>query len=157
MPPDISQMTPEERAERLYDRVMALNERGRDDSVRVLRADGDAGLLRCSARSTPTSATTSGASPQSRATQETAQGAGRHHSRDSATASARTAPRCRRRAASRRSELHETRYLRRFVAAEPAERAKQLPEYQQHDNEIDAGSPKFARAERLANPNEQRS
>jgi hypothetical protein len=31
----------------------------------------------------------------------------------------------------------ETSYLRRFVAAEPAERAKQLPEYQQHANEID--------------------
>src|SRR5690349_23871155 len=33
-PPDISQMSPEERAERLYDRVMALNERGSADSVR---------------------------------------------------------------------------------------------------------------------------
>ena len=31
----------------------------------------------------------------------------------------------------------ETSYLRRFVAAAPAERAKQLPEYQQHATEID--------------------
>jgi uncharacterized protein HemY len=32
----------------------------------------------------------------------------------------------------------EAAYLRRFVAAEPSERAKQLPEYQQHVTEIDA-------------------
>src|SRR5262249_61355078 len=33
--PDISRMTPEQRAERLYDRVMALSERGRTDSVQL--------------------------------------------------------------------------------------------------------------------------
>ncbi|HKP14483.1 MAG TPA: hypothetical protein VJT85_00395, partial [Gemmatimonadaceae bacterium] len=32
--PDISQMTPEQRAERLYDRIMAAHEAGKQDSVR---------------------------------------------------------------------------------------------------------------------------
>ena len=32
----------------------------------------------------------------------------------------------------------QTTYLHRFAAAAPAERAKQLPEYQQHVTEIDA-------------------
>ena len=33
--PDISQMTPEERAERLYDRMMSAFEHGRMDTVRM--------------------------------------------------------------------------------------------------------------------------
>jgi Double zinc ribbon len=135
-PPDISRMTPEERAERLYDRVMSLNERGRTDSVRffapmamqayvmlgALNADqrydlgriaavsGDEGVARAEADSILAS------QPQHLLGLMLAADAARLRG-DSKT---------------------EGTYLRRFTAAVPAERAKQLPEYQLHAAEIDA-------------------
>lgn len=135
-PPDISRMTPEERAERLYDRVMSLNERGRADSVRffapmamqsyvmlgALNADqrydlgriaavsGDAGVARAQADSILAS------QPQHLLGLMLAADAARLRGDSKAEGS----------------------YLRRFTAAVPAERAKQLPEYQLHTAEIDA-------------------
>jgi hypothetical protein len=134
-PPDISQMTPEERAERLYDRVMALNERGRPDSVRffapmAMQAYRMLGALNADQRyDLGRIAAVAGDAPTARAEADSILASQPQHllglllAADAARA--------------RGDQGSETSYLRRFVAAEPAERAKQLPEYQQHANEID--------------------
>jgi len=134
-PPDISQMTPEERAERLYDRVMALNERGRTDSVRffapmAMQAYRMLGALNADQRyDLGRIAAVSGDAQTARAEADSILGTQPQHllglllAADAASA--------------RGDRAAETSYLRRFVAAEPGERARQLPEYQQHANEID--------------------
>jgi hypothetical protein len=135
-PPDISQMTPEERAERLYDRVMALNERGRTDSVRffapmamqayvilgVLTADQRYDLGRIAA--------VSGEADVARAQADTILTKQPTHLLGLLLASDA--------ARLRGDRSAESTYLKRFVAAEPVERTKQLPEYQQHATEIDS-------------------
>lgn len=135
-PPDISQMTPEERAERLYDRVMALNERGRADSVgffapMAMQAYRMLGALNADQRyDLGRIAAVSGDAQTARAQADSILATQPQHllglllAADAARA--------------RGDQGAETSYLRRFVAAEPAERAKQLPEYQQHANEIDS-------------------
>lgn len=135
-PPDISQMSPEERAERLYDRVMALNERGRSDSVRFfapmamqaytmlgqLNADQHYDLGRI--------AEVSGDQATARAQADSILSTQPQHLLGLLLAADA--------AGLRGDKAAQTGYLRRFVAAEPAERSKQLPEYQQHVTEIDA-------------------
>ncbi|HEY2374853.1 MAG TPA: zinc ribbon domain-containing protein [Gemmatimonadaceae bacterium] len=135
-PPDISQMSPEERAERLYDRVMSLNERGRTDSVRFfapmamqayimlgqLNADQRYDLGRIAAVSGDQE--TARAQADSILTTQPKHLLGLLLAADAAGL--------------RGDKAAQDAYLRRFVAAEPAERPKQLPEYQQHVAEIDA-------------------
>ena len=135
-PVDISQMSPEERAERLYDRVMSLNERGRTDSVQFfapmamqayvmlggLNADQRYDLGRIAA--------VSGATDVAKAQADTILSAQPQHLLGLMLAADV--------AAKSGNRTAETSYLRRFVAAAPGERAKQLPEYQQHVAEIDA-------------------
>jgi len=140
-PPDISQMSPEERAERLYDRVMALNERGRADSVRFfapmamqayimlgpLNADQRYDLGRIAAVSGE------GAVAKAQADSILAQQPKHLLGLLLAADAARL----------RGDQRAESSYMKQFVDAEPSERAKQLPEYQQHVAEIDN---RFARA-----------
>ena len=129
-------MSPEERAERLYDRVMALNERGRADSVRFfapmaiqaytmlgqLNADQHYDLGRIAA--------VSGDQETAKAQADSILSHQPQHLLGLLLASDA--------AGLRGDKVAQTAYLRRFAAAEPAERAKQLPEYQQHVAEIDA-------------------
>jgi hypothetical protein len=134
-PPDISQMTPEERAERLYDRVMALNERGRADSVRffapmamqayimlgALNADQRYDLGRIAAVSGD--ATVAKAQADTILAQQPTHLLGLLLAADAARM--------------RGDQRLESAYLKQFVDAAPSERTKQLPEYQQHVAEID--------------------
>jgi hypothetical protein len=135
-PPDISQMTAEERAERLYDRVMALNERGRADSVRffgpmAMQAYTMLGSLNADQRyDLGRIAVVSGDAQTAKAQADSILSTQPQHllglllAADAASA--------------RGDQKGESTYLRRFVGAAPTERAKQLPEYQQHGTEIDA-------------------
>jgi len=135
-PPDISQMTPEERAERLYDRVMALNERGRVDSVRffapmAMQAYTMLGPLNADQRyDLGRIAIVSGDVPTAKGQADSILSTQPQHLLGLLLAADV--------ARARADQAAETGFLRRFVAAEPAERAKQLPEYQQHVAEIDA-------------------
>lgn len=135
-PVDISQMSPEERAERLYDRVMSLNERGRSDSVQffapmAMQAYVMLGSLSADQRyDLGRIAAVSGATEIAKAQADTILSTQPQHLLGLMLA-ADVAAKSGDRAA-------ETAYLRRFVAAAPSERAKQLPEYQQHVAEIDA-------------------
>jgi hypothetical protein len=135
-PPDISQMSPEERAERLYDRVMALSERGRQDSVQFFAPMAIQAYLMLGALNSDQRydlgrvALVSGDSGVARAQADTILAKQPTHllglmlAADAAKA--------------RGDQAAERGYLRRFAAAAPSERAKQLPEYVQHVNEIDA-------------------
>lgn len=135
-PVDISQMSPEERAQRLYDRVMSLNQRGRADSVQffapmAMQAYVMLGSLSADQRyDLGRIATVSGAIEVAKAQADTILSTQPQHLLGLMLA-ADVAARSGDRAA-------ETAYLRRFVAAAPSERAKQLPEYREHVAEIDA-------------------
>jgi hypothetical protein len=133
-PPDISSLTPAEAAVRLYNRVMGAHERGQQDTVRIFapmavaayqmlgnldldqRYDlgrigaiaGDEGLARAQADTILT----------------------RNPTHLLGLILAANAARMRRDAAAERE------FQRRLVAAAPAERQKQLPEYVSHENDI---------------------
>jgi hypothetical protein len=135
-PPDISQMSPQERAERLYDRVMALNERGRTDSVRffapmAMQAYSMLGALNADQRyDLGRIAAVAGEEGIAKAQSDSILGGQPRHLLGLLLAADA--------ARLRGDRTAEASYLRRFVDAEPTERAKQLPEYQQHVAEIDA-------------------
>jgi hypothetical protein len=136
VPVDISQMSPEERAERLYDRVMSLNERGRVDSVRffapmAMQAYLMLGTLTADQRyDLGRIAAVSGETEIAKAQADTILATQPQHLLGLMLAADV--------AGVRGDRAAESAYLRRFTAAAPAERAKQLPEYQQHVAEIDA-------------------
>lgn len=133
--PDISSMTPVERAERLYDRVMSLAERGRADSVQffipmAFQAYEAIGPL-----------TTDQRYDLGRLAE-----VGGHASIAAAQADTilRTEPRhllgllLAARAANLRNDRPAARrYLEQLALAAPAERARQLPEYLLHQTDID--------------------
>ena len=133
-PPDISQMSPAERAVRLYDRVMMEHERGRADSVQLfapmaiaayqqldnLDADARYDLGRIAA--------VSGDETIARAEADTILAKQPTHLLGLILAG--NAARMRKDAAAERS------YYDKLVAAAPAERAKQAPEYVTHQNDI---------------------
>jgi hypothetical protein len=133
---DISQMTPQERAERLYDRIMSLAERGRGDSVRffapmAIQAYTMLGALNADQRyDLGRIAIVAGEEPLARAQADTILQRQPTHLLGLLLASDA--------ARLRREPRAEREYVRRFVAAAPTERAKQLDEYVQHVNEIDA-------------------
>jgi hypothetical protein len=135
-PPDISQMTPEERAERLYDRVMSLSERGKQDSVRffapmAMQAYTMLGALSADQRyDLGRIAAVSGEEPTAKAQADTILARQPHHLLGLLLAADA--------ARLRGDRTAERDYLRRFTADAPAERAKQLPEYVQHVNEIES-------------------
>jgi hypothetical protein len=135
-PVDISQMTPQERAERLYDRVMSLNERGRTDSVRffapmAMQAYVMLGSLNADERyDLGRIAAVSGETQIAKAQADSILATQPQHLLGLMLAADA--------ARLRGDRAAETSFMRRFAAAAPAERAKQLPEYQQHVGEIDA-------------------
>ena len=130
--PDISNMSPSERADRLYDRVMRLHEEGKDDSVRffspmVLQAYQMLGPLDADQHyDLGRIAEVLGMSELARAEADTILKAQPTHLLG-LTLAARVAP------AAKKSDFY-----RRLLAAEPAERKRALPEYDRHKDDIDA-------------------
>jgi hypothetical protein len=129
-------MSPEERAERLYDRVMALSERGRQDSVQffapmAMQAYLMLGTLNLDQRyDLGRIAFASGEDSVAKAQADTILSAQPTHLLGLMLAAD---------VAKRRGDrAAEREYLRRFAEAAPSEKAKQRPEYVQHVNEIDA-------------------
>ena len=133
--PDISSLSPRERADRLYDRVMRLSSEGKTDSVQffapmalsVYQSLGplDADLRYDFGRVAEVVGATEIARAQA----------------DSILASdsdppARPRTRRPRRAAPAATPLPARGFARRLLAAEPSESAKGLPEYQRHQGDI---------------------
>jgi hypothetical protein len=134
--PDISSMSPGERAVRLYNRVMAMSERGRADSVQLfapmavaayemlgpLTVDQryDLGRIHLAAREAPLAA----AQADTILRQQSNHLLGLLLAADAARA--------------RNDDSKARDYLARFQRAQESERAKQLPEYLDHANDISA-------------------
>jgi hypothetical protein len=134
--PDISQLSPRERADRLYDRIMALHERGRTDSVQFfaqmaipayqmlqpldLDSRYDMGRI----------AEVAGLADFARAQADTILRADANHLLGLVLAirAARDAG----------NEAAAAAFERRLIAAEPAERRRGLVEYERHRTDIDA-------------------
>jgi hypothetical protein len=133
--PDISSMTPAERAERLYDRIMSAAERGLADSVQFfmpmalqtyeslepLNTDQRYDLGRL--------AEVAGDAPLARAQADTILRAQPTHLLGLILAE--------RAARMRGDNAAAARYLQTLQRVERAEMAKQLPEYAVHQNDID--------------------
>jgi hypothetical protein len=134
--PDISSMSPEEQAVKLHDRVMALAERGRTDSVQFFAPMAIGAYQRLDSLTLDhrydlgSVAAVAGDEEIARAQADTILARSPNHLLGLmlAISVARTAG-----DAPRAKALE-----RRLVAAASAERAKQLPEYRMHDREIDA-------------------
>jgi hypothetical protein len=133
-PPDLSTLTPTEAAVRLFNRVMGAHERGQQDTVRIFAPMAIAayqmiGTLDLDQRyDLGRVAAVSGDEPQARAQADTILARSPTHLLGLILAA--NAARMRRDAAAERD------YQRRLVAAAPAERQKQLPEYTAHENDI---------------------
>jgi hypothetical protein len=134
--PDISNMSPRERADRLFDRVMRLDEEGKRDSVEffapmVMSAYQMLGPLDLDQHyDLGRIGEATGAAPLARAEADTILRASPTHLLGLALA-ARTAADAHRTAEARS-------YYKRLVAAARAEQAKNLPEYARHQHDIDA-------------------
>jgi len=142
--PDISAMSPAERAERLYDRIMSAAERGKVDSVRFflpmamqayaaigdLSADQhyDVGRL----------AEVAGEGSVVAAHADSILRSQPNHLLGLLLAS--------RAAGLRNDRAGAQRFLERLARAEPAELRKALPEYELHRNDIDTAVAEFRRA-----------
>ena len=134
--PDISSLSPAERAERLYDRIMSAAERGRVDSVRffmpmAIQAYESLGDLTIDQRyDLGRLAEVAGDPHVAGAQADTILKMNPKHLLGLVLAS---------RAARLRNDAAATkRYLQRLADSEKSERAKQLPEYLLHTNDIDA-------------------
>lgn len=134
--PDISTMSAEEMATRLHDRVMALAERGRTDSVQFFAPMAIGAYQRLDSLTLDhrydlgSIAVVSGEMDLARAQADTILARSPNHLLGlilgiSAARTARDTP---------RAQALE----RRLVAVAATERAKQLPEYEMHSREIDA-------------------
>lgn len=134
--PDISQMTPEEQAQRLFDRVMVLEEQGKTDSVqffmpmaigayqmlptRSLDAHFDVGLLQVTAGD-PTAALAEADTIRQQAPTHLFGFVLRARALDA-----------------QRDSAQARQAYRDFLKNESAERARERQEYQEHRNIIDA-------------------
>lgn len=133
--PDISAMTPTQRAERLYDRVMSAAERGLADSVQffipmALQAYEAIGDLNADQRyDLGRLAEVAGDARIATAQADTILRAQPDHLLGLILAS--------RAARLRNDERSAGRHLERLARVEEAERRKQLPEYLLHQNDID--------------------
>lgn len=133
--PDISALSPAERAERLYDRIMGAAERGRMDSVRfflpmALQAYEALGNLSLDQRyDLGRLAEVAGDARLASSQADTILGAQPRHLLGLVLAA--------RAARLRGDDRAERQFLERLSSAEPAERQKQLPEYLLHQNDID--------------------
>jgi hypothetical protein len=141
--PDISSMTPTERAERLYDRVMSLAERGRADSVQffmpmALQAYEAIGPLNLDQRyDLGRLAEVGGDASIAAAQADTILRAEPRHLLGLLLAS-----RAARLGSDQRKADH---FLEQLAQAEPRERARQLPEYLVHQNDIDTALAEYRR------------
>jgi hypothetical protein len=132
--PDISNLSPAEAAVRLYNRVMGQHERGRADSVRLfapmaITAYQQLGQLDIDQRyDMGRIAAISGDEPLARAEADTI--LAKHPNHLLGLILAANAAHLRKDAAGERA------YRDKFIAAVPAERAKQLPEYITHESDI---------------------
>jgi len=133
-PPDLSSMTPEDAAARLYDRVMSLHERGRADSVQLfapmaMQAYEMLGKLNLDQRyDLGRIAAVAGDSTTARAQADTVLAQHPNHLLGLILAG---------NAARMRNDVSAERgFHDKLVAAAPAERAKQLAEYATHENDI---------------------
>jgi hypothetical protein len=134
--PDISSLTPAQRAERLYDRVMSAAERGRTDSVQffmsmAIGAYQALGELNHDQRyDLGRLGEVSGNATLATAQADTILRKQSQHLLGLVLAA---------HAARMRGDTQAARrYFDRLVAAERSERQKQLPEYLVHQNDIDA-------------------
>lgn len=135
-PTDISQMSPEERASRLFDRVMRYGEQGKLDSARIFAPMAtqayemlgtmtphiryDIGMI----------AVVAGEAAVATAQADTILTADKTHLLGLLLAT--------KAAAMRNDAAARTAFEKRFLAAVPAELAKKLPEYDDHKSDIDA-------------------
>jgi hypothetical protein len=133
--PDISNLSPAEAAVRLYNRVMGAHERGRADSVQIfapmaITAYQMLGNLDLDQRyDVGRIAAVSGDETLARAEADTILAQNPNHLLGLILAA--NAAHMRKDAAAERT------YRNKFAAAVPAERAKQLPEYVTHENDIE--------------------
>lgn len=133
--PDISSLSPAQRAERLYDRIMGAAERGRVDSVRffmpmALQAYESLGTLTVDQRyDLGRLAEVAGDANLATAQADTILRGQSRHLLGLVLAS--------RAARLRGDDAASRRYLDQLASAERTERAKQLPEYLLHQNDID--------------------
>jgi len=133
--PDISTLTPAERAERLYDRIMGAAERGRADSVQffmpmALQSYQALGQLNVDQRyDLGRLAEVAGDASLATAQADTILPQQPRHLLGLVLAA--------RAARLRGDQPGATRYLERLAQAESVERQKQLPEYLLHQNDID--------------------
>ena len=134
--PDISQLTPEQRAERLYDRIMTEHEAGREDAVRsflpMARAAYEMiGPLNLDQRyDLGRLGEVGGDTTLARAQADTILAARPTHLLGLILAA--------RVARMEKSDARARALDARLLAAEPAERSAALPEYLLHRNDIDA-------------------
>jgi hypothetical protein len=141
--PDLSAMSPEEQAVRLHDRVMALAERGRTDSVQFFAPMAIGAYQRLDSLTLDhrydlgSIAAVAGDAELARAQADTILARSPNH-----LLGLMLAIRAARTAGDRpRAQSLE----RRLVAVAARERAKQLPEYRMHEREIDAALAAAAR------------
>ncbi len=134
--PDISALSPQERADRLFNRVMLLNTQGKNDSVMFfapmaisayemlspLNADQRYDMGRI--------AEVAGALPLAKAQADTILRSSPNHLLGLILAA--------RIASLSGDSLAARKYETRFLEAENAERARNLPEYERHRNDIDS-------------------
>ncbi len=134
--PDISQMTPQEQASRLYDRIMSAYEAGHMDTVQMFApmavgAYQNLGQLTLDERyDLGRVAEVTGAYPLAAAEADTILQKNPNHLLGLILAAQA--------ARSLNQPAAEKKYLDRLVKAAPAEQAKKRPEYQQHEGEITA-------------------
>lgn len=133
-PPDISQMSPAEAASRLYDRVMAAHERGRADTVALFAPMAIMAYQQLATLNDDQHydvgriAAVSGDETLARAEADSILAKNPTHLLGLILAA--NAAHMRKDAAAERS------YHNKLVTAAPAERAKSLPEYTEHANDI---------------------
>jgi len=132
--PDISSLSPRERADRLYDRVMRLSSEGKTDSVQffapmALTVYQSLGPLDADLRyDFGRVAEVAGAAEIARAQADSILASDSTHLLGLVLAV---------RAAELRADSTAARaFARRLIAAEPSESAKKLPEYQRHQGDI---------------------
>jgi Double zinc ribbon len=134
--PDISALSPRERADRLYDRIMRLDSEGKRDSVQFFAPMAISAYRMLSEQDADTRydmgriAEVAGATPVARAEADSILKTNPTHLLGLILAM-RTAKLS---GDQKGAEL----YARRLLAAEAAERRKGLPEYQRHARDIDA-------------------
>jgi len=142
--PDISSMSPAERAERLYDRIMSAAERGKVDSVRfflpmAMQAYASIGDLSADQHyDVGRLAEVAGEESIVAAHADSILRSQPSHLLGLLLAS--------RAAGLRNDRAGAQRYLERLARAEPAELRKALPEYELHRNDIDTALAEFRRA-----------